>query len=855
MFRKLDIKSVYTSDENNIPQEFYIPVLKCAKTFDRTSAYFSAKALAMYTEGLEYFEKHGEKFRLVISKDISEDDYKEIKQGYEIRKAVTDKMINTFHDDLSLREQKDISNLSYLIAKGIVDVKIAFKTEGIFHDKCGILTDKNGDVICFRGSNNETVAAIDRNYESFQVTCSWLDSNGFYRKGIEKSQREFDKIWNNEKKGLIVKPAPDVIVNEIIKYNKGKIIMDEKLLKDNAVILDYDDQLILQVNTVGIDWLTKKTFYRTKLKKRVDRIENSVIYFKKSLTYRDCKRIDQILRKKITKYEYLTTKRYETFISDKELYIESRSRLGAELKSTDAQKFEKQYNEFKSVVNRIFERKLRDQQMKNAFFMWAMKKSGNFSVPGSGKTASALAVFAYLYEKKLVNKIVMIGPKNSFESWKYEFKACFGNNLKLMCYDVQNPDRKTLRDKKLDLIGSSVNCNLFLFNYERLESFKDELTELVSDKALLVFDEVHKVKRVNGQRASFSLEIAKYASYTIAMTGTPIPNTYLDLYNLLHILFNDEYNDFFAFDRNYLLDPGPKEINQINDKIQPFFCRVTKKALAVPDSNSDIINEIEVSENEQKLFDILRNKYYNQKFVLLIRILQLESNPSMILEKIDEDIFSQVFEYDKQTEDVNIADYTEDVKKLIADIKMTSKKKACISLVKQLVSERKKVIIWCIFRDSIRSLRDCLLSEGINAKFIMGDVDVNDRDYTLNQFKSGNLDVLITNPHTLAESISLHNVCHDAIYFEYSYNLVHLLQSKDRIHRLGLKKGQYTQYYYLQNVYNFKGSSYSLDQKIYDRLSEKEKTMIDAIENHELEPVYTSEEDIEAIFGYKNMDD
>lgn len=33
---------------------------------------------------------------------------------------------------------------------------------------------------------------------------------------------------------------------------------------------------------------------------------------------------------------------------------------------------------------------------------------------------------------------------------------------------------------------------------------------------------------------------------------------------------------------------------------------------------------------------------------------------------------------------------------------------------------------------------------------------------------SGKIQVLLTTPHTLAESVSLHSVCHDAIYFEYS---------------------------------------------------------------------------------------
>lgn len=161
----------------------------------------------------------------------------------------------------------------------------------------------------------------------------------------------------------------------------------------------------------------------------------------------------------------------------------------------------------------------------------------------------------------------------------------------------------------------------------------------------------------------------------------------------------------------------------------------------------------------------------------------------------------------------------------------------------------KKVIIWCIFKDSIKSIQEILEKMNIKAKYIMGEVELDERNKLIHDFRSGKFDVLITNPHTLAESVSLHTVCHDAIYFEYSYNLVHLLQSKDRIHRLGLPEGQYTQYYYMQDHFKYDGEDFSMDEKIYLRLQEKEKIMIDAIDNHELEPVYTSEEDLRIIFG------
>ena len=88
-------------------------------------------------------------------------------------------------------------------------------------------------------------------------------------------------------------------------------------------------------------------------------------------------------------------------------------------------------------------------------------------------------------------------------------------------------------------------------------------------------------------------------------------------------------------------------------------------------------------------------------------------------------------------------------------------------------------------------LKHYLNSMGIRAEVISGSVHQEERNEIISRFKNKEIDILITNPHTLAESVSFTSDCHDAIYFEYSYNLVHLLQSKDRIHRLGLKDDDY----------------------------------------------------------------
>lgn len=852
MFKELDLHPVYTSDEDNIARDFYIPILKNAQTFDRTSAYFSAKALAAYSKGLEYFGNHGKKYRLIISKDISQYDFEQIKMGYALRKEVTDDITKALDESLNIAEEKNISNLAYFIAQGVVDIKIAFKKEGIFHDKCGIVSDEAGDLICFRGSNNETEAAINVNYESFQVTCSWLDPTGFYTEGIMKSKEEFEKLWNNEKSDIVVLPAEDVVIKEIIKHNKGKIIVEEVLLKNDIAVLDIDDgQLLLLLNTPSTDWLLSKTFFKSRLKHHVEKIENNTIFFKSDLAYPEYKKIDSILEKRIPPcgYQYAMTQRLRDYIEEKDLHINERSKLGTELK-TDNHRLEDRFQKFKAVVDANMERTLREKQMRDAFYMYAMSKSGNFSVPGSGKTSSALAVYSYLKTNDLVDRIVMVGPKNAFGSWIDEFKACFGNKQELKCFNIQDSSYTSAKSKKNALKYESADKNLFLINYEGLGTCLEEVKHIVSKRTLLVFDEVHKVKAVNGRRASDALDLAKCASYTIAMTGTPIPNSYLDLYNLLHILYNDEYMDFFGFDEATLKNPSEAEIEAINDKIQPFFCRTTKQELHVPEANPDLIFGVNVTDDEQKIFDIVCKKYQYNKLALFIRILQLESNPRMILEALDLNDFSDILDITDNIDDIDFVDYSDDVRQLIDRIEITSKMTACIHEVRKLVESGKKVVIWCIFKDSIKRIHSLLEIGGIRSEYIMGEVELDQRQALINEFRNGKFDVLITNPHTLAESVSLHSVCHDAIYFEYSYNLVHLLQSKDRIHRLGLKEGQYTQYYFMEDQYSGENGIKSIDHKVYMRLKEKEQTMLDAIDNHELEPIYTPEDDLNLIFGH-----
>lgn len=614
--------------------------------------------------------------------------------------------------------------------------------------------------------------------------------------------------------------------------------------------LDYDGGLFLRIPIDSTNSFQSSSFYKLSLRRYVREILPGFVRFKPALTYLDYKKVIALCQKEADKRSilFVVCDTLYDYIESRELHIGVRSRLGIELKEHHP-KLQERFENYRLIVDGQMARKLRERQMWDSFFMCAMQKSANFSVPGSGKTASVLGMYAYLRSKELVKRILVVCPKNAFGSWMDEFSVCFNGIESLKVLNIHNPMYKNIKQRNVALQYDSGRSNLILVNYESLGGVLDSLIRILDKQTLLVFDEVHKVKRVNGEYAENALRLSREANYVVAMTGTPIPNSYTDIYNLLHILFPYEYDEFFDFTVPMLRKPEVSDITAINDKLQPFFCRTTKEQLGVPKANEDILCVNKATPKENQLLRILEMKYRKNKLALLIRILQMESDPQLLLQSLDLADFNYLLDDSVDASEIDYADYSDEVKDLIESCGRTTKFNSCVELAASLAQQNKPTVIWCIFVNSIQNLSQALEEKGIRTRCIYGEVPLEDRQQILSDFRSGKIQVLLTNPHTLAESVSLHNVCHDAIYFEYSYNLVHLLQSKDRIHRLGLLDDQYTQYFYNQLSYQTEDGPWSLDKEIYNRLQAKERTMLDAIDNHTLEVMPTSEEDLETIFS------
>lgn len=225
-FRDYQIKNEYRSLLDNVVQDFYIPLLKESIVYRRAVGFFSSSALVEISKGITYLVKNGGKIEIVASPYLSDDDISAIKQGYENRNQIIENaLIKQLSDDhLDYYSSERLNLLASLISDGILDIKIAFTENenniGMYHEKMGILIDKEGNKIAFSGSMNESKTAMSINYETIDVFCEW--DNDKERERVQEKEHAFYSIWNDTEPNIKVLEFPKVTETLINKYRKSK---------------------------------------------------------------------------------------------------------------------------------------------------------------------------------------------------------------------------------------------------------------------------------------------------------------------------------------------------------------------------------------------------------------------------------------------------------------------------------------------------------------------------------------------------------------------------------------------------------------------------------------------------------
>ena len=246
-FKELKLNTEYRSSIALTSRDFYAPILKVASKYDRAVGFFSSSSLVHIAEGLLPFVNNGGTMRLVASPILSKEDVEAIKKGYEKRESVIAGAVEReLYESKNFRDSERLNLLANLIADGRLDIKIALvennKNYGIYHEKMGIFFDEEDNKIAFSGSNNETYAGMDINYEAFDVFCSW--ENEADAKRADAKANAFEKIWNGLDPKVSTYVVPEVKEYILQKYMREKVdyqVFDEKDFEPTDDIVSWDE--------------------------------------------------------------------------------------------------------------------------------------------------------------------------------------------------------------------------------------------------------------------------------------------------------------------------------------------------------------------------------------------------------------------------------------------------------------------------------------------------------------------------------------------------------------------------------------------------------------------------------------
>lgn len=255
----IKLKNEYRSLADNVPREFYIPLLKEANLYQRAVGFFSSTALAVIASGLYDFVNNGGKIQIIASPKLSEKDIEAIHNGYKNRhEIIEESLLKNLNDVANGGEANRLNLLANLIANEIMDIKIAItKTCGIYHEKLGIISDSQNNSVVFSGSMNETGTAIQENYEAFDVYCSWKE---YDRERINSKLEAFYNIWNGLDDYVDVLEFPNIKDEFIEKYKQTdleealKKVSYQQVVPNDGFINEkknpYDEQKIIKPNSV-----------------------------------------------------------------------------------------------------------------------------------------------------------------------------------------------------------------------------------------------------------------------------------------------------------------------------------------------------------------------------------------------------------------------------------------------------------------------------------------------------------------------------------------------------------------------------------------------------------------------------
>jgi SNF2 family DNA or RNA helicase len=403
---------------------------------------------------------------------------------------------------------------------------------------------------------------------------------------------------------------------------------------------------------------------------------------------------------------------------------------------------------------------------------------------GTGKSATAIRSLCErmnLLRRNL--RVLVFCPPVVCVNWKREFaKFSDIDQSKIQVLNGSGKERlEILKKRKAQIYVTNFEALLMKDLFEEMKKFAPEF---------IIFDEAHKLKSPQAARSKKAAELADLAKYKLILTGTPILQSTMDLFQEFRVLDGGQTfgKNFFTFRAKYFMDKNarmPAHIHFPDWVVKPTsmlaFNEIIHARGAVA-RKADCLDlpplirkrvEVAMGNKQARAYESMR-----KDFVAFMdggtAVAQLAITKALRLQQIVSGFVRCESEGAGSENDVHFDD--------------NPRIDALRSVLEEIFEQGQKVIIWAVFHENYAQIRKLLESMKVQYVQLHGDINGNKRQEYVDDFNNkSEVMALIGHPGSGGVGVNLIAASY-SVYYSRGFSLEFDLQSEARNYRAGSER-------------------------------------------------------------------
>jgi SNF2 family DNA or RNA helicase len=385
-----------------------------------------------------------------------------------------------------------------------------------------------------------------------------------------------------------------------------------------------------------------------------------------------------------------------------------------------------------------------------------------FHEPGLGKTRIAIKLAEYNWEKGRIDGVLVVTTKTLMLNWAQEELP---KHSDIEYYATVWRDEPYPRPglQYYILNADAVKTEYFLVLLKR---FRD-----LFPRFMLIVDESTFAKSPKSQRAKYIIRLGRLACKRIIMSGTPVTQSPLDIWSQSEILRPGilGYKNFYTLradicriqsirmgSRSFDKIVGYRNLEELTENILKFGSIVkAKDVLDLPPRRTRKV-PVKFTKEQEKYYTELR-----KEAMTTINDVELTAvNAVSLINRLMQICAGQI---------------------KIGEGQYLSIPNERINLLKEMVEESDKCIIWSPFVNTAKEIAEALHP---NVAWLQSKMPIQKRQDLINQWKQNNFKDLLANQASAGHGLTLIQANH-VIYYANFWSLEHRIQSEFRADRIG----------------------------------------------------------------------